>query len=92
MQRRDRRLHEWYPEPKSGTIDREGLRRKRRRKRQTVAMEPSVIARLIKRVIGETESTNAECLDGFFRKWDEIPRLQLPGCISEHRQHFEPCP
>lgn len=40
-------------------------------------------ARLIKSTVGETESTNAECLDGFFHKWDEIPRLQLTGCLSE---------
>lgn len=55
-------------------------------------MEPSAIARLIKKATGETESTNVECLDGFFHKWDEIPRLQLSGCLLEHRQHFQPCP
>lgn len=76
---RKRRLRKRYPEPKSGTIGWEGPRRRRRR--QPAAMEPSVIARLIKRAVGETESTNAARLDGFFPQVGRNPQtlvIQMP--------------
>lgn len=68
------------PRLKLGTIGQEGPRRRR----QSAVMEPSVIATLIKRAVGETESTSVQRLDGFFCKWDEISSLPLPEFLSEH--------
>lgn len=43
-----------------------------------MAMEPSVIARLIKRAVGETESTNAECLNVFSANGTKSPDSSYP--------------
>lgn len=56
----------WYSEPKPGTTGQKGPRRRRRRRRKKRRMRSQwwwsqALLQLIKRVVRETESTNAEC-------------------------------